>query len=293
MIGAGHDVTAAGRTPEKRRSLEKAGARAVDVDLYDVTALRQAMRAHSVVLNLATHMPASATRMMLPWSWRENDHVRRDGSKAVVDAAIAEGVHRVVQESFAPIYADGGDAWITEDWPVQPVRYNRSILDAERSAARFTASGGVGIVLRFAALYGPDHLLREMLDVIRKGWSPLPGSPDAYITSVAQDDAAAAVVAALELPAGIYNVAETDPLPRGRWVNSLADAAGLAHPRPIPRVLTRLGGSLLALLSRSERISSSKLRDATGWRPWYANAAVAWPDVLEKLRVQDGMGAAL
>lgn len=284
LIRAGHSVTAAGRTPDKRRALERAGAKAVDVDLFDVGSLRKAMRGMDVVINLATHIPASAKKMLLPWAWRENDRIRREGSKAIVDAAMLEGVPRVVQESFAPSYGDRGEEWITEDQPLFPARNSRSTLDAERSAGRISTAGGTGVVLRFAALYGPDHLLAEMMDVIRKGWSPLPGSPDAYFTSVAQDDAAAAVLAALEVPAGIYNVAETEPMRRRDWVNSLADAAGLARPRPIPRWLTRLGGSTAALLARSQRISSRKLREASGWTPRYANAAAAWNDVLAVLR---------
>ena len=34
----------------------------------------------NAIVNLAPHMPPSANRMLLPGAWRENDHVRRDGS---------------------------------------------------------------------------------------------------------------------------------------------------------------------------------------------------------------------
>jgi nucleoside-diphosphate-sugar epimerase len=226
-------------------------------------------------------MPASAKRMMLPWAWRMNDRVRRDGSASVAAAARAEGVERMIQESFAPIYADHGDEWIDESGAVAPARYNRTTLDAERSANRFTGAGGTGVVLRFAALYGPDALLLEMLDVVRRGWSPLPGDPTAFFTSLSQDDAASAVVAALTVPAGTYNVAEDEPVRRGEWVRSLADAAGLAPPRPIPSWLTPLGGSAMRLLSRSQRISNRRLRAASSWAPKYARTADAWPDVLK------------
>ena len=280
LVRAGHTVTAAGRSPAKRRVLEEHGARVIALDLFDAVAVRNAVRGHDAIVNLATHMPSSAVAMMLPWSWRQNDRVRRIGSATIVDAALAEGVSRVVQESFAPIYVDSGEAWIDELTPVSPARYNRSILDAERSAVRFASAGGTGVVLRFAGLYGPDRMLQEMLDVIRKGWSPLPGEPSAYFTSVAQDDAATAVVAALTLPSGTYNVAEDQPLPRGEWVASLADAAGLARPRFLPRWLTMLGGSTMRLLARSQRISNRKLRGSSAWVPRYANSREAWGDVL-------------
>lgn len=40
---------------------------------------------------------------MLQWSLRENDRIRSVVSAVVVDAALKEGVPRVVQESFAPM----------------------------------------------------------------------------------------------------------------------------------------------------------------------------------------------
>lgn len=280
LLRSGHTVTAAGRSPVKRRYLEQQGAQVVEADLFDLTAMRQAVRRHDAIVNLATHMPSSAKKMMLPLAWRENDRLRRVGSATIVEAALTEGVARVVQESFAPIYVDSGDAWIDELTPVKPARYNRSVLDAERNAARFAASGGTGVVLRFAALYGPDHLFLEMLDVIRKGWSPLPGEPTAYITSLAQDDAAMAVVAALGVPSGTYNVAEDQPLRRGEWVGSLAAAAGLPSPRFLPSWLTRLGGSAMRLLARSQRISNRKLRGRSNWAPRYRDPREAWSELV-------------
>jgi 2-alkyl-3-oxoalkanoate reductase len=175
LLARGHRVTAVGRTVERRAELAALGADAVALDLLDAEGARRAMAGHDTVINLATHMPPSTLRMLLPWAWRENDRLRRDGSATLVQAALAVGVSRFVQESFAPVYEDGGAQWIDEAWPQQPSPYNRTVIDAERSAARFTAGGGVGVVLRFAGFYGPDPLLRDVVRVVRRGWGPLPG----------------------------------------------------------------------------------------------------------------------
>ena len=63
--------------------------------------------------------------------------------------------HAVHPGSFAPVYPDRGDQWIDERTPIAPVRYNRTVADAERSAER-PRSGGAGVVLRFAMFYGPS-----------------------------------------------------------------------------------------------------------------------------------------
>ena len=283
LLQAGHRVTGASRSPRSREALRRTGAEPVDADLFDVASLRRAMAGHDVVINLATHVPSSTTKMLMRWAWRANDRIRREGSAAIATAARAEGVGRMIQESFAPMYPDRGDAWIDESMPVAPASYNRSALDAERSANRFTEEGGIGVVLRFAALYGPDATLLEMLGMMRKGISPLPGDPNAFFSSLAQVDAATAVVAALGVAAGTYNIVDDEPMRRGEWTRSLAVAAGIPMPKIIPAWVAALGGSVMRLLTRSQRISNRKFRQATTWAPKYPSAAHAWGDVLHAL----------
>ena len=282
LVAAGHRVTAVGRSDAKRAALARAGAEPVDLDLFDLGQVRRAIAAHEAVINLATHMPSSTVRMMLPWSWRENDRIRREGSATLVNAAMIEGVGRFVQESFAPSYPDCGDAWIDESTPYEPVRYNRTVLDAERAVERFTMSGRIGVILRFAAFYGPDAFtLHDMADVVRRGWSPLPGRPEAFISSISHDDAATAVVESLALPAGAYNVTDDEPVHRREYVDIIATAIGAAPPRFMPPWAVRLMGSLGQLLSRSERMSNRKLRAATpGWVPRFPSVHEGLPEAL-------------
>jgi nucleoside-diphosphate-sugar epimerase len=239
---------------------------------------------HDVIINLATHIPSSTFRLLLPGAWRENDRVRRDASALLVEAASSEGAGRFIQESFAPIYVDRGEAWIDEHWPVRPVRYNRTVVNAEQSAARFTEKGGKGIVLRFAGFYGPDAFqVLDMIRLIRRGWAPIPGSPDAFLSSVSHDDAATAVVAALKLSAGIYNVADDEPVRRREFLDSLAECLGAPPPKFPPRWLASLAGSLGELMSRSLRMSNRKLRADSGWAPKYPSVREGWRAVVKEL----------
>ena len=290
LVARGHSVTAVGRTPDRRAELVALGATAIALDMFDAAEARRALAGHDAVVNLATHMPGSLWRAILPWAWRENDRIRREGSANLVDAAISAGVSRFIQESFAPVYVDGGTRFIDEDWPQRPTAYNRTVLDAEKAAARFTSAGGAGVILRFAGFYGPDPFLRDMVRVVRRGWSPLPGGPDAYWSSVSHEDAAAAVVAALELPAGAYNVSDDEPLTRREWADALADAAGARPPRLLPPWITALGGSTMKLLSRSQRMTSRKLGSAGGWRPRFPSAREGLRAAVARLPSERGHG---
>jgi nucleoside-diphosphate-sugar epimerase len=279
LVSAGHEVTAVGRTPAKRAALGGQGATSVEVDLFDPESLRGPMAVQDVVINLATSIPPT-WRMLLPGAWKETDHIRRSASANLVDAAIAGGVKRFIQESFAPTYPDSGDRWIDESVPLQPTKYNLTVLDAEASAKRFTQSGGVGIVMRFGWFYGTDPQTRDIMRFVRMGWVPIPGLPDAYFSPVSHEDAAAAVFAALDVPAGSYNVVDDEPLPRREYFRLLAQALDVQPPKSPPRWISPVFGSLGDLMGRSLRVSNHKLREASAWQPNYPSVREGWPAIV-------------
>jgi nucleoside-diphosphate-sugar epimerase len=277
LLQAGHTVTAVGRSDAARRSLAAAGARPVTLDIFDRHAATRAAEGHDALVNLATRIPAGPVRPFLPGAWKATDRIRREGAATLAAAARDSGVGRYVQESFAGIYEDGGDRWLDESSPVRPARYNRTVLDAERAAEAFTSGGGVGVALRFGFFYGPgDGFTATVIRAVRKGVFPLFGRPDAYTAQIHHDDAAAAVVAALGVPAGIYNVADDEPMTRRDFADALAGMLGVAPPRLLPPWMARLGGSVGEMLARSIRLSNGKLRAASEWLPRYPSADLGW-----------------
>jgi nucleoside-diphosphate-sugar epimerase len=280
FAAGGHEVTAVVRAPDKGPALVRAGARqTVLLDLFDEKAVRRALAGHDVVVNLATHVPHSATRMFLPGAWRENDRLRHQASRILAHAALELGVRRFVQESFALAYGDHGANWIDESAPLMPERYNKTVLDAERSAQLVSGRGWTGVALRFAAFYGPDSpLLRNMIDWVRRGVAPVLGRPDAYISMVSHHDAATATVTALDLPAGAYNVVDDEPLTRREFADALAEAVGARHPRLPPEWVTVFAGSVGRTMARSLRVANTKLR-ASGWEPKYPSVRQGWKEV--------------
>jgi nucleoside-diphosphate-sugar epimerase len=280
LVAAGHRVSAMVHAPEKAGGLTNWGASPVRADFFALDSLRRAIAGHEVVINLATHMPIGLS-MFLPGAWTENDRVRREGSANLVHAAIAEGVRRFIQESFAPVYPDRGDEWIDETTPIAPVRYNRTVADAEASAQRFAVGGSIGTILRFGAFYGPDAWqTRDLIRYVRRGWAPMPGDARAYVSSVSHDDAASAVVAATAAQSGAYNVVDDEPVRHREYFDALAARLGVAAPRLPPSWLNFLFGSAGEMLARSQRISNRKLRDECGWVPKYPS-------------VREGFGAVL
>lgn len=277
MLHAGHIVTAAGRSIDRLKALEHLGASALALDIFDRDAVRDAIAGHDAIVNLATHIPRGTLTMFMPSSWKETDRIREFASALLVDEALSNGIRLFVQESFAPIYPDSGDRWITEETRPQPAAYNQGTVKAEQSADRFTKNGRTGIALRFAYFYGPgDAFADAMFRNVRRGWLPIFGPPDAFFSTVNHDDAASAVEAALSAPAGTYNVVDNDPLRRGDLGAAVSEMLHVRRPKSPPSWVTKLTGSLGETMARSLRISNAKLRETTGWSPKYLSARDAW-----------------
>lgn len=278
LVGLGHDVTGVARSEAKADQVRASGATAVEVELFDQAAVAGAVRGHDAVLHLATNIPtggSAATKR----GWHNNDRLRSEASLALSRAVIDAGIDRYVQESITFPYVDGGTDWVDEQSARTYFAGNRSTVDAEAAAASVTEAGGAGVVLRFAMFAAADSAhMHTFSSMARKGIFGIFGDDDAYITFIHIDDAASSVAAALTVPAGVYNVAEAEPLTRGEHRAALAAAVGRDRLRALPGLVEKAGGSGAESLARSHRISTRALQAASDWRPQRRGIDV-WKDV--------------
>lgn len=282
LLAEGAQVTGVARTRAKAEGLRALGSTPVDVSLFDRAALAAAIAGHHVVCNLATAVP-TGEQASAPGAWDDNHRIRREGSRNLVDAALDAGVERYIQESISLLYTDGGDTFLDESAAVDPTAITEPALAAESEAARFGRFGGAGVALRFGLFYGFDsrHTL-ETVEAAQNGIFTVPGPAPAYWPSVTTDDAAAAVVAALGAPAGVYNIAEDRPLTRTEHADALAAALG-AQPLRMPLVDIDLPPDV-SMMARSQRVTSQLFKALTGWQPRFPSAHEGWRFVIEELR---------
>jgi nucleoside-diphosphate-sugar epimerase len=281
LVAAGHDVTGVARSAGKQAGLARLGATPVQVSLFDRDAVTAAVAGHDVVCNLATAIPVGE-RAATHEAWEENRRIRIEGSRNLVDAALEAGASRYVQESISLLYADGGDDELDETAPVDGTWITGSSLEAEAQAARFAEHGGAGVALRFGLFYGPDsgHTL-EAIEAARAGGPVEIGPAGGYRSPVTTDDAAAAVVAAFDVPSGVYNVNDDHPVTRAEYVEALARAFAIVPPaRPAHDVGLPPDQSAM---TRSQRVSNARFTAATGWRPRYPSAREGWAFIAASL----------
>jgi nucleoside-diphosphate-sugar epimerase len=267
LVAAGHQVTALARTDTKAEQLRQQGATPTLVSLFDRDGLTTEFKGHDAVVNLASALPPTH-RALFSSAWEPCQHVRTEGSAAVVDAAIQAGVSRVIQESVVMVYADRGADWITEDSSVDHFPIARGNHAAEANAHRFGATGADAVILRFGLFYGrgAEHSEQIMAMALHHiGFQA--GRPNSYVSSIHLGDAASAVAAALDTPAGTYNVVDDRPVTAHDNTVAMAEAVHTAPWTRVPGRLALLLGQRTTSLTRSLRVSNARLRNSTPWAP--------------------------
>ncbi|HET7234028.1 MAG TPA: NAD(P)-dependent oxidoreductase [Longimicrobium sp.] len=287
LAAEGHHVRALSRSESNDALLSRLGATPVRGDLFDAASVAAAVAGSEAVLHLATRIPPRS-RATAADAWAENNRIRVEGTRNLVDAALAAGVSTLLYPSVVFTYADGGDDWIdAASGAVEAGPMLASTLQAEEQLKRFSDAGKRGIVLRMGYFYGPEaESSLDALALARRGAAILAGPGDAFYPSVWVEDAASAVVAALRsAPAGVYDVVDDDPLPRRELARAVADAAGRPFVvRPPMWLLKLVGGRETAFMGRSQRVSNHRFKSATGWAPTVHDARDGWQRIAAALR---------
>jgi len=261
LIGAGHQVTLNVRNDDAEATARRAGAEPIRVDLFDATAVTDAARGSDAIINVATAIPTGASAAVRR-GWAMNDRLRTEAAANLAGAANAIGAH-YIGESITFPYSDAADQWIDES-----VERSYSSATESVAAAESSAEGASGVILRFAMFSADDSAhTRQLLSLARLGILALPGAPNAFVSWIHIDDAASAVVAALDAPAGVYNVAEANPARRADHMQALAAALGRKRLRGLPPLVVSIGGPPVEAVARSQRISSRAFSEATDWEP--------------------------
>ncbi|MFC6162722.1 NAD-dependent epimerase/dehydratase family protein [Kribbella jiaozuonensis] len=228
LVAGGHEVIAL-----SRRS-RVPGVTTVQGDVYDAAALREVVAAArpEVVMHQLTDLTSR--------DFAANARIRREGTRNLVDAALAAGVRRVISQSVAWAY-EPGSAPADESTPLDvnaADESRRGMVDAVRTLEAITAEAPEWVVLRYGMLYGPDTWYTKgglMADLATAGNLPT----NADITSFLHiQDAATAAASAITWPSGPVNIVDNDPAPATTWLPLFAQAVGAPTP-PSPTSTSR------------------------------------------------------
>lgn len=173
LVRDGHQIAGMTRSPGKAAALRELGAEPVVCDVFDTSALIQAVTAFGpeLVMHQLTDLPDQAERIA-EFATR-NNRIRTKGTRNLLAAAAQAGATRVLAQSIAWTPPAGGEA---------VAEHERLVLDAG------------GVVIRYGTFYGPGTY---------SGSDRIPPPPRIHI-----DQAARRTVALLNAPPGLVVVTE-------------------------------------------------------------------------------------
>jgi nucleoside-diphosphate-sugar epimerase len=289
LVERGHEVIGTSRSAARARRLERQGAEPVVLDLLDARAVRAAVVAArpDAIVHQGTALTGSLDTKHFDRTFAATNRLRTEGTDALLAAAEAAGVRRVVAQSYAGWpYGREGSLVKTERDPLDPdpLPAMRETLDAIRHLEDSVVGAG-GLALRYGGFYGSVDDVQ--LEPVRKRRFPIVGDGDGVWSFVHLDDAAAATVLALERgDPGVFNVVDDDPAPVRKWLPALAEAIGAKPPRHVPAWLARtLAGDVgVAMMTELRGASNAKAKRELGWTLRYPSWRQGFPAAYRSLR---------
>ncbi len=239
LLTAGHTVTGLTRSAASAEHLRSVGTAAHVGDALDRGVVMRAV-SHArpdVIVNQLTNLSQRSNAPDAGQAFAATNALRRTGTTHLLEAAVANGVRQIISQSVAFYYA-GGAGLAREDEPFvtpdfQPlIDVVAALEQCERQS--LMTPGLVGTVLRYGFLHGPGTAYSEdgeLGTMVRFGRLPVISDSPAQMSLVHVDDAARAVVSAIDAGvAGAFNVVDDEPASWSQVVTTLAARRGAPAP---------------------------------------------------------------
>jgi 2-alkyl-3-oxoalkanoate reductase len=231
LLDRGEDVTVLQRRPAGLPCAEVLG------DVADPDAVRRVAHGQGAVVHLAAKVDVVGR-------WPEYVRANVEGTRSVLAACRAAGVGRLVHVSSPSVAHAGAALTGVGAQPADPAHarghYSRSKAVAEREALAADTAALAVLAVRPHLVWGPGdtQLVGRIVDLARAGRLPVLGSGAALIDTTYVDNAAAALVAAVDACGRVHGealvVTNGEPRPVGEVLARLCRAAGV--PAPTSRV---------------------------------------------------------
>lgn len=283
LVERGDEVSVFQRRPSGLDVVEHLG------DVSDAEAVARAMTGNEAVVHVAGLAAATG-------EWEHFESTNVVGTKNVIAAARSGGVSRFVQIS-SPSVAHAGKSLVgVSAGPPNPAS-TRGNYATSKAMAEITALGADSpamsvVAIRPHLIWGPGdtQLVGRIVERANDGRLAIVGTGAALIDSTYIDNAADAVVAALdrarELGGRAFVVTNGQPRPVRELVDRIVMAAGLKPPTlKVPYHAARIGGGLVERIwehrsTETEPPMTSFLAEQLGTAHWFdqraTRAALEW-----------------
>ena len=285
-----HQVIGLARDEKGKQTIQKLGGEAVVGDIFDADSMAVAVKQAEIVIHAATAIPTKVSSN--PSDWALNDRLRREGTRALTEAAAKVGAKTYLQQSIVWVARPTDDSFFDEKTPIErPDELYRSAYDGEQIALEAGEKYGFNVsILRCGGFYAPDaYHTRSFAQGLLKRRLPLLGAGEAVSANIHADDAASAFVVAAEAgKRGLWHITDDDPTTIKDMLLEFARKLGAPAPLRIPLWLARwfVGKGVIDFFTRSTRTSNRRVREELRWSPRFSSFRAGLGDVVGAWRTE-------
>jgi nucleoside-diphosphate-sugar epimerase len=253
LLRRGIPLRVATRDPARARARwTRAAVEVAAVDLVSGAGAREACADVDTIYHLAGYAHADDAGAGAEALHRQTTV---DGTRALLEAAAAQGVRRIVFLSSVKAMGEGTEGCVDESEPADPVTpYGKS----KRQAEIMVLESGIAhaCVLRLPLVYGPDWKgnLPKMAAAIARGRFPPPPRRQNRRSMIHVDDVVRALILVANCPAArgqIYLVADAAPYSTREIYEWMCESLGRRVPTwSVPMWLLRVGAAFGDALER-------------------------------------------
>jgi nucleoside-diphosphate-sugar epimerase len=255
LKGAGHDVTALGRTAASRTDLAHVGIETANVDITN---------------------PASFEKIPSEWDWivncvsssrgtiEEYRGVYWEGMQNLLRWLLKSPPQKFVYTSSTGVYGQNDGSVVIEASPTLPESETGAVLiETEKTLlAAAREQNFPSIILRVSGIYGPDR--GHWLAQFQSGEARLEGAGQRILNMVHRDDVVGAIIAACERgePGSVYNVTDEEPVTQIELFRWLSEKLR----KPMPPAAEAGAAGKRKRSATSKKVSNDRLKSELGYR---------------------------
>jgi nucleoside-diphosphate-sugar epimerase len=272
LVSRGHSVWGLRRNLDSAADLIGAGIQPVACDITQPEALALLAERFDWVVNTVSSSKGGVG---------EYRSVYLNGTRNLMDWMRGQSIQKYVYTSSTSVYGQVDGSIVDEDSPTEPsTETGRLLVETERLILDFAKAQIPGVVLRVAGIYGDGrgHLFHQTV----AGEARITGDGSRWINMVHRDDAASAIVAALESgnPGSVYNCVDDQPVRQKDFLQWLAQELGKSSPPAV----SEEGTSVRKRGITHKQVSNRKLRLDLRWCPRFPTYKEGYAGMIQHFR---------
>ena len=272
LIEKGNEVYALTRDSDKIERINKLGAYGMIGDIRNVQTFRKIL---PNILDIIVLLAMPSVKPGIRMTRKQKEELKSETNDFFRNSMY------LAKEYDIPVILPSGTSFKTnndeiadETWPILRIGLTEIGKDTDEMVNTAIRNNNPKVIqLLYGKIYGNGGLFRFMYEMMEKGRSKIIGNGQNYIPNIHAQDAASAILKAIEkLPIGEkIIIADDTPVSQKDFTYYMAELMNKKRPGNIPAFIIKLllGKDFYEVIRMNCKVSNAKAKRLLDWKPEY------------------------